>query len=291
MGAGASATNDWKSACEKASYEDLRATLAEVPAELREKLAHALRTDNANKPPEEAAHAVAAMAYLTSTATNDDQAASLQSAADRIKSADAVLIFTGAGMGADSGLGTYRGVNAGNFGVAYEEICQSKWFDWDPELAWAFWGKCYQAYTSSTPHAGYTLLRSWGAHKPLGCFAVTSNVDGHWLRSGMTRIWEVHGSAVHLQPCEKPQEGWAEHWGNEEASDGAGGETRRAEARAEQLAYRLWGQLISVKMSIFLLDSYHRSLLITHLGAEVAEEPSALPSSSAEAAAHNPFRG
>ena len=41
MGAGASATNDWKSACEKASYEDLRATLAEVPAELREKLAQA----------------------------------------------------------------------------------------------------------------------------------------------------------------------------------------------------------------------------------------------------------
>lgn len=138
------------------------------------------------------------------------QSEPLLAAAARIKSAEAVLIFTGAGMGADSGLGTYRGVNAGNFGIEYEEICHPKWFERDPELAWGFWTRCYQAYTRSNPHAGYSLLRSWGMSKALGCFAVTSNVDGHWLRSGMSekRVWEVHGSVLHLQPCQKPAAGW-----------------------------------------------------------------------------------
>ena len=61
---------------------------------------------------------------------SDEREASLRAAADRLKDAQAVLIFTGAGMGADSGLGTYRGVNAGHFGIDYEEICQDKWFVW-----------------------------------------------------------------------------------------------------------------------------------------------------------------
>jgi NAD-dependent SIR2 family protein deacetylase len=41
--------------------------------------------------------------------------------------ADAVLICSGAGMGVDSGLGTYRGTNAGHFGLDYEAICQPRW--------------------------------------------------------------------------------------------------------------------------------------------------------------------
>ena len=63
---------------------------------------------------------------------------SLRNAAQRIREADALLIFSGAGMGVDSGLGTYRGVNAGNFGMDYEEICQPKWFHSDPDLDWGF---------------------------------------------------------------------------------------------------------------------------------------------------------
>ena len=151
---------------------------------------------------------------------------SLRNAAQRIREADALLIFSGAGMGVDSGLGTYRGVNAGNFGMDYEEICQPKWFHSDPDLAWGFWSRCYQVYSTSTPHAGYDLLLSWGKRAGLGFFVVTSNVDGHWIRSGVgaDRIWEVHGSVMHHQPLEKAAGGLsigAEVWETDPNAMGA----------------------------------------------------------------------
>jgi NAD-dependent SIR2 family protein deacetylase len=131
----------------------------------------------------------------------------LRAAAAAIRQADALLFATGAGMGVDSGLGTYRGTNAGNFGVDYEEICQPRWFEespeGSPELAWGFWSRCFHAYKDSTPHAGYELLCRWGKRASNGCFSLTSNVDGHWLRSGIGEdsVWEVHGSVHHLQDC------------------------------------------------------------------------------------------
>jgi len=97
----------------------------------------------------------------------------------------------------------------------------------DPELAWGFWARCYQAYTRATPHAGYSLIHSWARSKACGYFVVTSNVDGHWLRSGVPegRVWEVHGSAVHLQPCEKPMDGWAKDWRQDWRDDAEADET------------------------------------------------------------------
>ena len=62
-----------------------------------------------------------------------------------MKGADAILIGTGAGMGVESGMATFRGKNAGVWpgleavGLAYDEICDPKWFTKDPHLAWAFW--------------------------------------------------------------------------------------------------------------------------------------------------------
>eukprot|EP00959_Pyramimonas_sp_CCMP1952_P393973 8254933-Pyramimonas_sp.AAC.1 len=44
------------------------------------------------------------------------------------------------------------------------------------------WGMA-QAYTKSAPHKGYDLLAKWGARMPGGFFSVTSNIDGHWVRT------------------------------------------------------------------------------------------------------------
>merc|ERR1712192_346390 len=84
----------------------------------------------------------------------------------------------------------------------YTQICDPHWFDDDPRLAWAFWRFCYQAYTRSSPHAGYEILVRLGASKAHGFFSVTSNIDGHWERTlGMKpdRIWETHGAVTHMQ--------------------------------------------------------------------------------------------
>jgi len=134
-----------------------------------------------------------------------------------LSTADAILVGSGAGMGVDSGLSTFRGKNAGvwpgleELGMAYEEICEPHWFQDDPRLAWAFWRFCHDTYQKTKPHRGYELVRDWAAAAPFGAFSFTSNIDGHWEASGWDgqRVVEVHGAVRRLQ-CSVPccQEVW-----------------------------------------------------------------------------------
>merc|ERR1712232_655526 len=115
------------------------------------------------------------------------------------------------------GYGTYRGRYAGVWpplkalGLDYSEICNPGWFASDPQLAWAFWHFCHQAYVNGRPHAGYKMLSSFGTSLKYGLFSVTSNVDGHWGRTigvGPEKIFEVHGAVTHMQRLEKDGRIW-----------------------------------------------------------------------------------
>ena len=150
---------------------------------------------------------------MADACSSSDMAASDSSiarAAAAISAADALLIITGAGMGVDSGLATFRGRNAGVWpqllalGLDSSDLSMPVWFRNDPRLAWAFWHDRYQAYLAGTPHAGYDLLAKWGSKAGCrhGCFSVTSNIDGHWARTpGLPedRLCECHGSVDNLQ--------------------------------------------------------------------------------------------
>lgn len=136
----------------------------------------------------------------------------IEQAAAAIRSADALLIGAGAGLGVDSGLPDFRG-DAGFWkayppfqGKAFADLSTPHWFRTDPELAWGFFGHRWNLYSSTTPHAGFEILRRWGEARPLGYFVFTSNVDGQFQQAGFAdeRIMERHGSIHYLQcadPC------------------------------------------------------------------------------------------
>ncbi len=138
----------------------------------------------------------------------------VQEARKVIAEADALLITAGAGMGVDSGLPDFRGVEGfwraypaiRDLGYRFEEMADPRWFDEDPTLAWAFYGHRYLLYRSTTPHAGFHRLLEVTSQKAGGCFVFTSNVDGQFQKAGFDpdRITEIHGSIHHLQcslPC------------------------------------------------------------------------------------------
>jgi len=132
--------------------------------------------------------------------------ADFEAAAAAIAGADAMIIGTGAGMGVDSGLGTFRGRNAGVWEplkamqIDFSEMSCPNVFEEDPRAAWAFWHFRYSAYTGTEPHEGYRLLAKWGASMAKGCFSITSNIDGHWVRTiGEERTVEKHGALTHMQ--------------------------------------------------------------------------------------------
>lgn len=135
----------------------------------------------------------------------------LDRAASALRSAEALLIGAGAGMGVDSGLPDFRGPEG--FWRAYPpfrgrrlaEISNPHWFSADPEMAWGFFGHRLHLYRDTPPHPGFAILRAWGERLPGGCFVFTSNVDGQFQKAGFAdeAMLECHGSIHHLQ-CSRP---------------------------------------------------------------------------------------
>jgi len=137
----------------------------------------------------------------------------LRRAAEAIRTADALLVAAGAGMGVDSGLPDFRG-NEGFWrayppfrerGLSFVDLANPAWFRDDPRQAWGFYGHRYNLYRATRPHAGFAALQAWGESRPRGYFVFTSNVDGHFQQAGFDpdRIVECHGSIHHLQ-CSAP---------------------------------------------------------------------------------------
>src|SRR5690606_2615339 len=70
-----------------------------------------------------------------------------------------------------------------------------------PALAWGFYGHRLELYRQVQPHAGFQLLKEWGARMAAGHYVFTTNVDGHFQRAGFddSRVVECHGSIHYLQ--------------------------------------------------------------------------------------------
>ena len=139
----------------------------------------------------------------------NDLADSIARAAAAVRDAEAILVTAGAGMGVDSGLPDFRGPEGfwqayppyRALGLRFEQLANPATFDRDPHLAWGFYGHRLNLYRATRPHEGFHILRRWAEGKPGGYFAFTSNVDGHFQRSGFAadRVAECHGSIHHLQ--------------------------------------------------------------------------------------------
>ena len=131
-------------------------------------------------------------------------------AADVIRKADFLLLSTGAGMSADSGLPVYKDVAKfeayKTMGVTYRDLCTPLWLSRKPEIFYGFWGTCWNDYRSTKPHPGHNIIKSW-VSTHFDCrvdpfFVYTSNVDSHSISSGLVdpeHVFEIHGSMKRWQ--------------------------------------------------------------------------------------------
>lgn len=133
----------------------------------------------------------------------------IEEAAREIRHADAILVSAGAGIGADSGLPDFRGDEGfwraypllRDEGLSFADLANPRWFQVDPRRAWGFYGHRFNLYNKTTPHRGFNILFGWCADKSVDSFVFTSNVDGHFQKSGFppSHVYECHGSINHLQ--------------------------------------------------------------------------------------------
>jgi len=123
----------------------------------------------------------------------------LQEAAKLIRSAESILFITGAGISADSGLPTYRGVGGlyegqvTEDGVRIEQALSVGMFRKRPELTIKYLlqvGRAVAAHTFNPAHSVIAALEQ--ANKRV--WVLTQNIDGYHVAAGSKKVIEVHGS-------------------------------------------------------------------------------------------------
>jgi NAD-dependent deacetylase len=116
------------------------------------------------------------------------------------------LFITGAGMSADSGLPTYRGIGglyerdaAAEGGVPIEVALSGAMLEQDPALCWRHIGRIERACRGAQPNAGHRVLRDLQVLVPHVC-VFTQNVDGLHQAAGSSIVIAIHGD-VHRLRC------------------------------------------------------------------------------------------
>ncbi|WP_051295838.1 SIR2 family NAD-dependent protein deacylase [Eisenibacter elegans] len=135
----------------------------------------------------------------------------VQEAREYLAQAEVLLINTGAGMSADSGIPTYRG-NNGLWGQLEGErqgdirhLMTPAYILEHPLYMWRRFAKGYRRSLSIDPHEGFAWLKAYVEQRDLPHFCITSNVDGLFAKAGFDpiHIYEIHGSGAFWQ-CSRP---------------------------------------------------------------------------------------
>jgi NAD-dependent deacetylase len=117
----------------------------------------------------------------------------------------AVVVLTGAGASADSGLATFRGAGGLWEGSRVEDVATPAAWRRDPQRVWRFYQLRRAALGSARPNAAHVALAQLerrlaaaGARFTL----VTQNVDDLHERAGSRELVHVHGELAVLR-CER----------------------------------------------------------------------------------------
>ncbi len=118
-----------------------------------------------------------------------------------ISSTDHVFVLTGAGISAESGLPTFRGMNGIWRQRRVEEVASPVAWARDPKLVWEFYSERRRKHREVHPNAGHSALAE--LEKSLGerFFLCTQNVDRLHELAGSRRVAHMHGK-IFQSRCE-----------------------------------------------------------------------------------------
>lgn len=107
-----------------------------------------------------------------------------------------VLVFTGAGISAESGIATYRG--AGGMWTQYdpEKFASIDYFRRDPSYFWRFFREVRLGMvTMAQPNDAHYTIAEWERMGKVS-LVVTQNIDGLHQRAGSQKVVELHGNTT-----------------------------------------------------------------------------------------------
>lgn len=128
----------------------------------------------------------------------------IQRAARLAADAKSVVVLSGAGMSAESGVPTFRDAQTGLWErFTPEELATETAFRANPSMVWTWYVWRAMLVKSVEPNAGHTVLGAWQQHLATrhGSLTVaTQNVDDLHERGGAQDVLHLHGS-LHAYRC------------------------------------------------------------------------------------------
>src|SRR5678815_778262 len=111
-----------------------------------------------------------------------------------LRAAKKVVVLTGAGTSAESGVPTFRDAQTGLWAkFSPEDLATPEAFQRDPKLVWDWYEWRRQLVSKAQPNAGHEALAQMEASVP-DFTLITQNVDGLHQQAGSKRVLELHGN-------------------------------------------------------------------------------------------------
>lgn len=134
-----------------------------------------------------------------------DDARRINDVVELLRGAQSLLFVTGAGLSADSGLPTYRGIGGlyndddAESGMPIEELLSGRQFRANPARTWKYLAEVGKAGIGRTPNRGHKVIAEMERHFPR-VWVLTQNVDGFHRAAGSKNVIDIHGD-LHFLRC------------------------------------------------------------------------------------------
>ena len=127
-----------------------------------------------------------------------------------LRTAQRVVVLTGAGTSAESGVPTFREAQTGLW-ARYDpqELATPEAFQKNPRLVWEWYTWRRELVAKAQPNPGQLALVQMQAHIP-EFMIITQNVDGLHQRAGSKPVIELHGNITRTKCalCNKIVDNW-----------------------------------------------------------------------------------
>lgn len=120
---------------------------------------------------------------------------------DRLRTAKNIVILSGAGLSAESGIPTFRDSNNSLWAnVDPMEVASLDGFHLNPDKVWAWHEGMRKLFVSSGPNSGHDAITQLEALlQPAKVRVITQNIDGFHQEAGSSWVAEIHGSTTRVR--------------------------------------------------------------------------------------------
>jgi NAD-dependent deacetylase len=112
---------------------------------------------------------------------------------ERIKRADHIVFFSGAGISAESGIDTFRGKDGIWNKFKPEELANFNAFMKNPDMVWKWYQYRRDIVRHALPNAGHLAIAEFQRYIPK-ITVITQNIDNLHKLAGSKNIFELHGN-------------------------------------------------------------------------------------------------